>query len=165
MESAERRVRGTFNVIDARTGEILGSYFNDEGCCAIDTDVIRKELPQFKENVRIVKVNWPNYDEVEVFVESDDESSEESVSKIATPSALRPKPSTVAGRVTYTIYDNKNGEKLGSYTPKGEDAVLDKLALINTLHQYAKKSLRIIKVEQKNHREVDVYTRGRIETK
>ena len=69
MKIAERRIRGKFRVVDARTGEVLGSYFNDEGYCAIDTDLIRKELPQFEENVRIVKVNWPDYAEVEVFVE------------------------------------------------------------------------------------------------
>jgi hypothetical protein len=63
-------LRTRFKVLDAESGEHFGTYYGDEGYSTLDTDSLADILaakPAHGE-LRIVKLDWSNFDEVEVHI-------------------------------------------------------------------------------------------------
>jgi len=63
-------LRTRFKVLDAESGEHFGTYYGDEGYSTLDADSLAGNLttkPAHGE-LRIVKLDWSNFDEVEVHI-------------------------------------------------------------------------------------------------
>ena len=58
-----------YTIRDARTDEKLGSMLSKEGLSSVTPEMIRESFFIFQSSdLRIVKVNWVDYDEVELYV-------------------------------------------------------------------------------------------------
>jgi hypothetical protein len=70
-ESDQFQIRCRYRVIDAATGNSLGIYYSDEGYSSVDPVTLDALLGGKKGHgeLRIVNLDWSNFDEVEVQVE------------------------------------------------------------------------------------------------
>jgi hypothetical protein len=70
------RMRSRYKVLDAASGEHYGTYYGDEGYSTLDpvslSGLISEKIKPGE--LRIVKLDWSNFDEVEVHIEVNEEA-------------------------------------------------------------------------------------------
>ncbi len=77
--SPEYRMRTHYRVLDAISGEHFGTYYGDEGFSTLDPVSLGALLGAKLQSgdIRIVKLDWSNFDEVEVHVQAVDLQEED----------------------------------------------------------------------------------------
>lgn len=126
-----------YTILDARTGETLGSMQSTEGFTNVTPEMVRDAFFIFKSSdLRIVKVEWLDYDEIELHVD-------------ITARELPPRLS---------VWDSRNGKRTKS---AGNPTSIDKLALKEMFPDCHHKSLRITHVDLGDEDEVRVWVKAR----
>lgn len=126
-----------YTIRDARTEEKLGSMLNKEGLNSVTPEMIRDTFFTFQSSdLRIIKVGWGDYDEVELYVD-------------ITARELSPRLSA---------WDSRKGERV---EPVGNLKKIDKLVLKDMFPDSNHKSLRITNVDLGEDNEVRVWVKAR----
>ena len=126
-----------YTIRDARTGETLGAMLSKEGFTSVTPGMIRDSFFIFQSSdLRIVKVGWGDYDEVELYVD-------------ITARELPPQ---------LNVWDRRSGERTEH---KESLKKIDKLALKNMFPDSNYKSLRITHVDLGEEDEVRVWVKAR----
>ena len=156
--SYESRARGKYHIIDMKSGEHLDTYFNDEGYKVMDVDTLKRVLPQLQtKGIRIAKIDWKNYDEVEIYIQVDDTEDKDEIKG----SGQKAKPLDRKG-IRYVIFNQRNGDRLGTFITDEANSILDKMVLYQMFPQFDLKSLRITSLNWTEEGEVRVYIRGKL---
>ena len=126
-----------YTILDVKTGEKLGSMMSKEGLSSVTPEMIRDSFFIFQSSdLRIVKVGWGDYDEVELHVD-------------ITARELPPR---------LNVWDSRSGERT---EPVESLKKIDKLALKKMFPDSNHKSLRITHVDLGEKDEVRVWVRKR----
>ncbi len=126
-----------YTIRDARTEEKLGSMMSKEGLSSVTPEMIRDSFFIFQSSdLRIVKVEWKDYDEIELHVD-------------ITARELPPQ---------LNVWDNRSGERTA---PVGNLKKIDKLVLKEMFPDSNHKSLRITHVDLGEENEVCVWVKAR----
>ncbi len=126
-----------YTIRDARTDEKLGSMLSKEGLSSVTPEMIRESFFIFQSSdLRIVKVNWVDYDEVELYVD-------------ITARDLPPQ---------LNVWDSRSGERT---EPSGSLKKIDKLALKEMFPNSDSKRIQITHVDLGEDNEVRVWVKAR----
>lgn len=178
------KMRTRYKVIDESSGEHYGTYFSDEGFSTIDTvslaGLIGSKLPAGE--LRIVKLDWSNFDEVEVHIRienvisisQDIENTEVRGSRgqengdVDELGEEEPADEPVGdgdfptGRSTgprYMIFDRRTIQPMGEYIPVEKRSRIDRLALYKMFPEYDFKTFEIDSIRWEAD-EVRIFIRG-----
>ena len=182
-------LRTRYKVLDSLSGEHYGTYYGDEGYSTLDpvslTGLIGSRLAPGE--LRIVKLDWSNFDEIEVHVqveevmparlENDVEGSPDEPETfndlnedgMNTPSGvallraekLEEEISSALNPpgVRYTIYDRRTIQPMGDYVPTGDRSRIDRLTLYKMFPEYDFKTFEIDSIRWEAD-EVRIFVKG-----
>lgn len=155
--SYEHRARGKYRVISEKSGQLLGTFYNDEGYKVMDIETLKRVLPEFMTMpLRITKIDWKNYDEVEIYVHAVDPGEQTELPDTGSKADMGPEKG-----ICYVIYNHKDGESLGTFVTDEANSTLDKMVLYKMFPQFDIKSIRIVSLNWTDEGEVRVYIRGK----
>ena len=181
-------LRTRYKVLDGSSGEHYGTYYGDEGYSTLDpaslVQLIGSRLP-FGE-LRIVKLDWSNFDEIEVHVQVEEvmpfkleDNVEELPDEPGTSNGsgdddinILPGDQLHAEKleeeissslspagVRYTIYDRRTIQPMGEYVPEGERSRIDRLTLYKLFPEYDFKTFEIDSIRWEAD-EVRIFVKG-----
>ncbi len=126
-----------YTIRDTRTGDKLGSMLSKEGFSSVTPEMIRNSFFVFQNSdLRIVKVEWVDYDEVELHVD-------------ITARELPPQ---------LNVWDSRTGERIQAAESFKK---IDKLVLKEMFPESNSKRLRITHVDLGEQDEVRVWVKAR----
>jgi hypothetical protein len=165
-------LRSRFKVLDGSSGEHYGTYYGDEGYSTLDpvslAGLIGSRIAPGE--LRIVKLDWSNFDEVEVHVQVEEilrNNLEDDVKvlpggpdfsngliegKMQVLSGGHPRAGSLHGGkwpvssspgIRYTIYDRRTIQPMGEYVPEGDRSRIDRLTLYKMFPEYEFKTFEI----------------------
>lgn len=136
-EMAMSKEHYRYTIRDTRTGEKLGSMLSKEGFFNVTPEMIRNAFFIFKSSdLRIVRVKWMDYDEVEIHVD-------------ITARELPPQ---------LTVWKNRDGERIKTTDSHQK---IDKPILREMFPDCNHKSLRITHVDLGEEDEVRIWVKAR----
>lgn len=181
-------LRTRFKVLDSSSGEHYGTFYGDEGYSTLDlvslTGLIGSRLEAGE--LRIIKLDWSNFDEIEVHVRVEDvlpidldHDAEESTGKsdvakgqdiegvedlsgnrLPDQSQSGELSSTVSpSSVRYTIYDRRTIQPMAEYVPDGDRSRIDRLTLYKMFPEYDFKTFEIDSIRWESD-EVRIFIKG-----
>jgi hypothetical protein len=165
-------LRTRFKVLDGSSGEHYGTYYGDEGYSTLDPDSLTRLIGSdlAAGELRIVKLDWSNFDEIEVHVQMEEILHVELEDDIEPPvdetdplngygdgeTEARPGgPSSeetpdkevssakIPSGIRYTIYDRRTIQPMGEYVPEGDRSRIDRLTLYKMFPEYDFKTFEI----------------------
>jgi hypothetical protein len=183
----EYRMRTHYRVLDSRSGELYGVYYGDEGYASLDLVSLGALLGEKmgSSEISIVKLDWSNFDEVEVHVQKPMTVEPESIDQppadetggsgdVASPESGYPweVPGQVVGDVQedvptedgrelprYVIYDRRTIQPMKEYVPEGDRPRIDRLTLYKLFPEYDFKTFEIDSIRWQED-EVQIFIRG-----
>jgi hypothetical protein len=171
-----------YRVLDNDSGVLLGTFYGEEGYTTLDIPTLQNLLPgtQGGSELRIVKVHWANFGEVEVAVDvagpgseeegdgrgdtetrrrgEDIESGDETV-KIPVPEPSGGPGTGAAEGLRWVIYSQRTQRPLADFHPDDERPRLDRLALYRMFKEFEFKSIKIESLRWEED-EIRVYVSG-----
>jgi hypothetical protein len=181
-------LRTRYKVLDSSSGEHYGTYYGDEGYSTLDpvslAGLIGSRLSPGP--LRIVKLDWSNFDEIEVHVQVEEvlpagleDDVEKPFDEPETFKGLNEDGMDALSRVVphvekseeeissalnppgvhYTIYDRRTMQPMGDYVPEGDRSRIDRLMLYKMFPEYDFKTFEIDSIRWEAD-EVRIFIRG-----
>ncbi|MDT8394953.1 MAG: hypothetical protein RRA32_00720 [bacterium] len=153
----EYRMRTHYRVLDSGSGELYGVYYGDEGYASLDLVTLGALLGERmgSAELAIVKLDWSNFDEVEVHVHKPGIAGSENV--LPLPAAEADEDGIRAPR--FVIYDRRTIQPMREYIPEGDRPRIDRLTLYKLFPEFDFKTFEIESIRW-HEDEVRIFIRG-----
>jgi hypothetical protein len=177
----EFKMRTHYRVLDSGSGELYGIYYGDEGYASLDLVTLSALLGEKigSPEINIVKLDWSNFDEIEVHVEKaagGGQQTEELAPEATSMASEQSYPweeapqAAEAGTTTanlsdgikaprYMIYDRRTIQPMMEYIPEGDRPRIDRLTLYKLFPEYDFKTFEIDSIRW-HEDEVRIFIRG-----